>query len=680
MDLEVDEILRSKRKARSGQKSCYPCRQRKVRCSHEVPCKTCIEREHPELCSYLPPSKRVNTGTSVSATTLVDEAGPSIENGAPSREEWTQVRSQLDRVEKCLLDLRNDLRQSKTSRKSYQDAGSSDDEADSTSVTPPSNNQVVKTRDLLEENVYVGGHSVAAMVVAMGKRGDDQSVQDVLGKSVLPVFGLDNDTATYPFVDLWGLPHGSIVRIEQLCGLLPSDSDCHQYFAHYRDTAHVLYPGIIDIEQFESDLTNFLINRSTNQIYSDGSELANQKAYGKNLHWVGLLFATLASGCQCSGRPRKVRQLTSQVFVCCAYECLRIVNYLSHSTIVDIQNLLVLGNVISNNMNAGVAWALLGLTSRLAQSQGLHHQSPKTVTPLVQDLRQDVWWQVIWQDSLLSITYDRASSAAKLDTQLPLWPASEKMTYIRCMRSLCKIGLEIVHDRHSSKGAQHDLSRVVQFRQRLKDILENAAYHLVDTNMCRSIRDQLEHWNLFLHRSYITSELCRPTINKRQHSSELATSLRTTCIESLADTIEAFIGLQNITSFASQSWAAVHRALSSALLLAILGEPLRNERARSLLMKLVSVMTYINSGIDPSEHSAPITRSIDALKKLTPTGMSSVPGPTMSLTGTPTYEQSDMDFYTAHSSPSFILGAQETSPYSIMDTILWGEKQMPSAP
>jgi hypothetical protein len=46
--------------------------------------------------------------------------------------------------------------------------------------------------------------------------------------------------------------------------------------------------------------------------------------------------------------------------VCCAYECLRIVNYLSHSTIVDIQCLLVLGNVISNNMNAGVAWALLG--------------------------------------------------------------------------------------------------------------------------------------------------------------------------------------------------------------------------------------------------------------------------------------------------------------------------------
>lgn len=46
--------------------------------------------------------------------------------------------------------------------------------------------------------------------------------------------------------------------------------------------------------------------------------------------------------------------------VCCAYECLRIVNYLSHSTVVDIQTLLILGNVLSNSMNAGTAWCLLG--------------------------------------------------------------------------------------------------------------------------------------------------------------------------------------------------------------------------------------------------------------------------------------------------------------------------------
>jgi hypothetical protein len=30
---------------------------------------------------------------------------------------------------------------------------------------------------------------------------------------------------------------------------------------------------------------------------------------------------------------------------------------------LDLQNLLVLGNVISNNMDAGVVWSLLGMSA-----------------------------------------------------------------------------------------------------------------------------------------------------------------------------------------------------------------------------------------------------------------------------------------------------------------------------
>jgi hypothetical protein len=45
-----------------------------------------------------------------------------------------------------------------------------------------------------------------------------------------------------------------------------------------------------------------------------GESLTEQNIYGKDLHWVGLLFATLASGCQCSDLPRKELQLTSQVY------------------------------------------------------------------------------------------------------------------------------------------------------------------------------------------------------------------------------------------------------------------------------------------------------------------------------------------------------------------------------
>jgi hypothetical protein len=164
------------------------------------------------------------------------------------------------------------------------------------------------------EFVHLGNNSVPAMVIALGRGSNDQSIQDIIGKSVLPLFGLDNESATYPFVDLWGLPAGSATRIEELCKLIPTDADCRQFLRQYRDTAHIIYPGVVDIDQLESDLTQFLIERSSQSIHPHNDIVESSNVYGKTLHWVGLLFACLASGCQCSELPRKERQLTSQVY------------------------------------------------------------------------------------------------------------------------------------------------------------------------------------------------------------------------------------------------------------------------------------------------------------------------------------------------------------------------------
>lgn len=155
------------------------------------------------------------------------------------------------------------------------------------------------------------------MAVALASNNDmnDVAVQDLLNKSVLPMFGLDNESATYPFVDLWGIPHGSFRRIEMLCKLLPpTDADSMQIFKQYRDTAHVIFPGVVDILEFESDLLDFLRHRSSGQLSVQAGSLAEQTVYGKTLHWLGLLFAVLASGFQCSDLPRKERQMKSQVY------------------------------------------------------------------------------------------------------------------------------------------------------------------------------------------------------------------------------------------------------------------------------------------------------------------------------------------------------------------------------
>jgi len=171
------------------------------------------------------------------------------------------------------------------------------------------------------EIVHFGAGSIPAMLYSLGQgQGQNEEekmqLQEFLGKSVLPLFGLDNESATYPFVDLWGLPHGSFSRAQELAKALPNDAQMLQLWRCYRDMVYVIYPGIIDPGQFEPGITQFLIDRVAAAGSSEG--VSEQAIYGKSYHWLAILFACLASGAQGSAMPRKERELTSQVYSMCS--------------------------------------------------------------------------------------------------------------------------------------------------------------------------------------------------------------------------------------------------------------------------------------------------------------------------------------------------------------------------
>lgn len=128
------------------------------------------------------------------------------------------------------------------------------------------------------------------------------------------------------------------------------------------------------------------------------------------------------------------------------------------------------------------------------------------------------------------------------------------------------------------------------------------------------------------------SELCRPAISPTADP-ELADAFKQTCIDNLVNTVEAFLGLNNIvskpirspnivlitddqTTYARSSWAALHRALGAALMLGIIGEHTRSERAKRLLSRFINVMADITNNLDPQEISSPIQRGLAALSKL----------------------------------------------------------------
>ncbi|GAM86568.1 hypothetical protein ANO11243_045820 [Dothideomycetidae sp. 11243] len=649
---EVDDFLRRKRKVREH-KACYPCRQRKVRCDLNRPCKTCVEREHPELCDYHPPAKRQNMGLPGIAAVGPEDVGPgpgtpfsatAMPTGATvtiSQADFSGLLRKLDGLESSIDDLRRELRATNRSAalgrnfdisgpstplingRSTLDGGPRSDLPISSAALPG-----FHTRNALTgQTVYIGGSSVPALVMALGNGSRDEvNMKDVLGKSILPLFGLDNETATYPFVDLWGLANGWTAKAAQLAKTVPSDSQCMDFLRYYGDLGHVIYPGLADFQGFEQDLTAFLTKRAK---YAEADQttgedglppgVTEQSLFDRDFNWIGLLFAVLSSGCQSSPLPRKERELTSQVYVCCSMECLRFTNFLSMPTLESVQALLVLCHVISNNMNAGTSWNLIGLTARLAQSLGLHQECPPDMAPATKALRSKIWWTLMQQDSLLSITYDRASFTALVDHSAMANQRNHVgiTPFHSAMLRVCKVGLDVVRDRSKPMSPRDRYARITNNYEEIQTVLREVADHLRDSRKCRSMRESVEHWALYLHVSYITSELFRPAISPTVASdTDLPRHFRQTCLESLANTVEAWLGLQNITSYARHSWASLHRALSSALLLGILAEHQHNDRCRRLLSRFIGLMGDMTSGVEPAELAAPMTRAISALRKL----------------------------------------------------------------
>jgi hypothetical protein len=147
------------------------------------------------------------------------------------------------------------------------------------------------------------------------------------------------------------------------------------------------------------------------------------------------------------------------------------------------------------------------------------------------------------------------------------------------------------------------------------------------------------------------SEVCREALKPKIIQTPLAKAMKQTCLDSLTNTVRAFLGLNRLTSFASHSWAALSRALSSALVLGVLGEAESKEEVRDLLTQLrLCLQEIVAKNSDGTEISAPIKRWISSLHKLTGGGDRGS---------------------SASTSPVLALDSDD-SPYARVEDIIWG--------
>ncbi|KAJ5981445.1 hypothetical protein N7522_013866 [Penicillium canescens] len=616
---QVDAIIRTKRKAREP-KACYPCHARKVKCDRNLPCDGCVKRDHADLCSYERPSKKrsqaFHEGPSIdSASTapMVDysagypyddapvsvkqEPAPARSNGAATggrvsiaREEWDNVRNRLKEMETTISNLRVGLERAEDAPTSLETGSVQSGDASSRSKgASPEREGIHAANTLGKGTVHLGSRSVLAYILN-NQSGSDQ-LQALLEGGILPKLGLDNESATYPFVDLWSSDM-STFDISAVCSALPSDEQCRVFFYCYKEISGAIYPVLEDVSAFENTLELLIQTRISvgGEYRTDTDEAENP--FGVSIAYLGLLFAILASGCQSSDLGSKERELTSQVYVCCSYQCLRMTNFLSQPTIEAIQTLLVIGNVLSYNMNPGISYVLLGMTLRMGLALGLHVESSR-FSSAERYRRRHTWWSMAWQDSHFSLSYDRPSTTAVSQPEIAYKEGSKRGDY-SYFETLCRVislALEVVRIRMLSPHAQFSLESIQTYKERISKIMIEAKPYLRDAQFCQTPTEHLERVVLKLHSSYFSSELCRPALKPMNDANDSGTAgVRRDCVLNLMMTVEAYIEMHNISSHSARSWIALQRAISSAFLLAVIEEAKSDPTVWNLLHQLEGII------------------------------------------------------------------------------------------
>ncbi|PGH04992.1 hypothetical protein AJ80_08419 [Polytolypa hystricis UAMH7299] len=596
---QVDAIIRTKRKAREP-KACYPCHTRKVKCDRNLPCDGCVKRDHADLCSYERPSKKRQTlsqtlvepqlGESATIRPTPSDVQTSTMGGrvSISREEWDNVCSKLKDMEQTISTLRMGMEQAEPGRIITSPEAPSETARREEAYSEQQG--ILAPNELGNGAVHLGPRSALAYILGRSNT-SQETTNALLEGGILPKLGLDNETATYPFVDLWS-SEASSFDLNAVCSALPDDAQCKIFIRCYRDISATVYPVVPDIEQFEANVDQLLRNRQAmGGVNADVGEDFD-RPYGMSVAFIGMLFAILAAGCQSSDLASKQRELTSQVYVCCSYQCLRMTNFLSQPTLEAIQTLLIIGNVLSYNMNPGVSYILLGMTLRMGLSLGLQVESNR-FSPNDQYIRRRIWWSTAWQDSHFSLSYDRPSTTAFGHPDLPYHPDSRPgdRSYFETLCGIISLTLGIVRSRMLKPNEQMGFDMLQAYKKGIQEVLEQATPHLRDGQRCSNKIDDVERLALKLHASYITSELCRPALKSDIDLNNFTTAeIRRECIAALSATVGAYVELYYISSHAARSWIGLQRAMSSAFLLAVVQEAKSDPHILHLLRRLEEVV------------------------------------------------------------------------------------------
>lgn len=410
------------------------------------------------------------------------------------------------------------------------------------------------------------------------------ATQPKIQEDVRAGIGLGNANVKQPSVT-------SIRQATQTADIAPRRGEVLRYFQAFRQSVMLLYPIVFDAAGLETDIFKIL---------SAGAD-ASKPAH------TGVVLACLALGAQFAEDVVGSRHDISQDLIDRSHAYLQRANYVFQPSIDAVQALLMIGIALQNLGQSDAAWSLLGLNYRLAQSLGLHIHDTGDGDSGSPDL---LWKAIIWQDSLLSLRYDRVP-LSRDDSSGPnqARALAQNLSYFDAMGEVCCVAIEMLQLPHSLRSDPEEIMRRVRT---LENIVPRGCEHLQDHSGSRTLQQRLEFYALRLHSSYLLAELCRPAFpcQETEHD-QRRWIIRTRGIQSLVATLEAYLELCIFSNVPLRLWSMTQAAISCALVLALLDSENSLESTSSLLGRLVSAFK-----MNPSSCSPPMQRADNSLQGL----------------------------------------------------------------
>lgn len=285
---------------------------------------------------------------------------------------------------------------------------------------------------------------------------------------------------------------------------------------------------------------------------------------------------------------------------------------------------------------------------------------------------------IVWQDSLLSLCFDRPPTAATTIVSPDMSSLrSSDLSYVDAMYALVEGVLGGVNLSNSTPGFE-TMNSIIRD---IEKIYTQVQIHLQQPEKCSNIQQKCEYYAFRLHTSFVMAWFSRMAFRSRpcpEHLLQVRAVLIGKGKRCLMDSLQAYLHLQPLCMLASRSWAFIHNGLSSALLLGLIGETRVNLEVRKLQGDLIDILSSGEDGSRTLDTEGNVVlsklhgRALAALKNLY-NDQSQIP-PATSASQMPQQHQKSTNNQTPPNGVSHMSEPEQsvysaTFPYSMSDPI-----------